>query len=643
MTVTRVQYRERQRLQASDLLAEQAYRLGWVGRHHIGPHQWGVVKGLWLVGQAPRLSARWVVTKGIAIDGYGRELWVANPLEFTVDPYANPPRSWFVVLYYCEAPVSIPPCAPCRPDPAPRIGQYVRLATLASDQFEQIAQEWLDLEAARAAGTVPGQAPWPVLLGILRPSTPSPVDYTLTRYVRHRASLLQSPSRTASLRLGLTGQSDFYHFLLSTSAVTGTATKRLAIDRNGGVHVWKPLVVSGPYASGFVPVSARALLSIKTEMPAGIGRRILLKGRLQDPNDPVLSVTWFDSLGVRINRATRLMEGTHFLDQQLRFVGEHPVTFRLENARGNRVSAVVRPRHKGEQPTLLFQQVEAELTPSRGRLELQGFDPGTQAGAEDTPCDPPGKSTKTPGPAPGAILRLEAGIGHVPGAETRELYTESVPLGDGTPNTVLRISGGALDETDRATRVAFGVRDNDGTQDGGKVWHSLLTMDGGGRIAMPEPETLLDVKHTLYLPPIKPDPADPLAQDLLALAYNAGLRRAGRVFQTGITVEYLSWPASIKDGDDLIYRLKITGGASIIKRCLEIIIGTSGDGAVTLRNLPEFSGALFTSPNEAEVTIKKFHHRAGQVHLIHELLLEDQFKDWALGTTGKFIDVTHNS
>ena len=80
MAVALVHYRERQRLLTADFVTEQDYRLGLAGRHHLGPHRWGVVRGLALV----RDVDGWILEPGLAIDGYGRETGPGLDLEVHV-------------------------------------------------------------------------------------------------------------------------------------------------------------------------------------------------------------------------------------------------------------------------------------------------------------------------------------------------------------------------------------------------------------------------------------------------------------------------------------------------------------------------------------------------------------------------------
>jgi hypothetical protein len=72
----RVRFRERQPLTAADLNAEQAHRLALRRRHNAGQHGWGIVAGLALDEDDRGL----IVDPGMAVDGYGRELVLPQPV-----------------------------------------------------------------------------------------------------------------------------------------------------------------------------------------------------------------------------------------------------------------------------------------------------------------------------------------------------------------------------------------------------------------------------------------------------------------------------------------------------------------------------------------------------------------------------------
>lgn len=634
MSITRVRWRERQSLAAADLKVEQDYRLHALGRHHLAPHGWGVIRGLWLVPRQLRRRTDWQVHPGVAIDGYGRELLVTRPIDFTI-PLQG---SFRIFLYYCEARVSRPPCAPCADEPLPRVGQYVQV--VREEDREPLTGDGVALDLARAAGPMPGYPAWPVLLGSVKADGSPAVDYDETRYHRQRASLLAAPSGRAMLRLGLLGPDDPYHMLLATASGTPQPTRRLAIDRDGQIHAWRPLAISGPKASGLVQVSQRAVLAVEADMPSGFGRRVLLMGRLENPLQPRLTVHWRDTLGLRFEEtvALKAAKSVH-LDEHIRFGGTNLVALKVvSRARATRYSIVERPKDHPDEPQFIAQSFEVELSPSGGRLELQTLDPKVGPPAPE-PCDPISEDSKqAPPPAPtGGVLQLLPAAAYTPGPAAREVYAQSTPAPDGTPATECRISGGAFDDGDRTSRVGFGVRVDDGTSTGTLEWQPLLTMDAGGRVAMPCPGTVLQVDHTLQLPPITTDPSDPLTQDLLALAYNAGLRRVNKIAGTAPGLSSVSSP--VTRGGTLSYTLKFAETTNLkVKRILEIIYGKGSNGDWILRSIPvPTDGSLATGH---AVTLSPFWHRAAVAVLRIEMLVSEGGKDCATSAESSQITVT---
>jgi hypothetical protein len=204
------------------------------------------------------------------------------------------------------------------------------------------------------------------------------------------------------------------------------------------------------------------------------------------------------------------------------------------------------------------------------------------------------------------------------------MYTQSTPAPDGTPGTECRISGGLFDDGDRTSRVGFGVRVDDTAKPGTLVWAPLLTMDGGGRMAMPQKGTVLEVGHTLQLPPITTNPVDPLTQDLLALAYNAGLHRVNKISSTTPSLTAVTSPVAL--GGTFTYTLKFVETATIkVKRILEIIYGKGSNGDWILRSVPvPADGSLATGH---AVTLSPFWHRANAIVLRIDLLVSDAGKD----------------
>ena len=82
----RVHYREGQRLLAADLRAEQAYHDAARRRHALSGHAWGIVRGL-----APAVDddGRLLIQPGLAVDGYGREMLLPEPLVVEQEDLAD--------------------------------------------------------------------------------------------------------------------------------------------------------------------------------------------------------------------------------------------------------------------------------------------------------------------------------------------------------------------------------------------------------------------------------------------------------------------------------------------------------------------------------------------------------------------------
>lgn len=79
--IKRLNYYQRQYLGAADFKAEQAYHRNMRRKHNLAHHTWGIVVGLELVERAEEGTGgvSVFVQPGVAVDGYGREIIVAQP------------------------------------------------------------------------------------------------------------------------------------------------------------------------------------------------------------------------------------------------------------------------------------------------------------------------------------------------------------------------------------------------------------------------------------------------------------------------------------------------------------------------------------------------------------------------------------
>jgi hypothetical protein len=629
MSITRVQYRERQRLTAADLRAEQDYRLGLGGRHHLTHHDWGVVAGLRVIANS---QGGFTLTRGVAIDGYGREILVPEPVELES---LDLKKCWSILLYYCEYPEQLPPGRPCHDDPAPRVAQRLTRADVAED-FTPAALALDDFSRARAAGGLAGLRPWPVAIAriglgchdVYDEDAPL-VDYSVTRYVRHRASVVRSPTGRALMQLGLARRTDVYHFLLSTRDNGKGLSRRVGIDRDGVTHVWRPLVIYGAQAVGQVAVAANKILQIVAVMPAGI-RRVRVAG-LIDAEKHTLKASLVDlgnlgAIGRPALEGISPFNAVRPLSIELPLGQARAASFNLVDTSAKPVAfARVIPRAKQEQEDVLAPQAAAafsvELTPSGGKLVMKPLERSSEVILAE--CgDVRNRAEAGEGGTPVVQFRPASDIPADPLAREIHAVTTSKPT-DSVPRTELRLSGGAGDDSDTSSRVSVGAWVDIG---GNKTWVPSLRMDGGRRLeilAAPgaaTSEPLLEVDDSVYLPPI--GKKDPLLPDMLAMAFMAGLRLIGRVSTATTAVVALvpapqAGPATITRGQTVEYSLTITYPNAVLKRCVEIVRGIAGTGDMAFRSIPidqlpaTTVAKTFTTPN--------FTHSASKVVL--EILL----------------------
>ncbi len=93
--IERLNYYEGEYLGAVDFLAEQEYHRDMRRRHNVGPHTWGIVTGLDIaqfLNGGPDKEVDVFVQPGFAIDGFGREIVLFNPVQLTPDMFSDFPQ-----------------------------------------------------------------------------------------------------------------------------------------------------------------------------------------------------------------------------------------------------------------------------------------------------------------------------------------------------------------------------------------------------------------------------------------------------------------------------------------------------------------------------------------------------------------------
>jgi hypothetical protein len=633
MSLTRVHYRERQRLVAADLRAEQAYRMALAARHHLASHDWGVVRGLRI---ARSDAGAFTLLPGVAIDGNGRELVVAEPVPLDVE---DTERCWWIVLHACERPEQVPPGRACQDRPAPRLAPRVLVSV--DDAFADPVE---DEDPMAGIGVAAGGRPWPVLVARIgracAGSASAPiVDYSLTRYVRHRAAVVRSPHGRAQLQLGLLDRTDIYQFLLSTRGQAGALERRAGIDRDGDVHVWRPLVFSGTMASGAIALAANRLLTFEAALPGGIGRRLRIDGAL-DPGRGSLTAQLFDLGGaaaspgaVLSGRETFAVDeplsarfdfgAGHFADISLLdpAVGELvPILDpRIEPraSRRRRTAKASRAAQPAQAAATAVRSFSVELQPGGAALALREH--AADADAVGIGCDDVSRVRETVRQLGTPVVQFRPAMEIDADPETREIHAAiTSPPAALVPHVTLRVSGGAEDDSDKSSRISFGGRRDDD-------WVPAIEIDGSRGVAIlasngGTSDEVLQVAGTVYLPPI--GKKDPLLTELMAFAFMTGLRQRATVptVSVAVTLGELTPPATIVRGQTLDYELAFTFSGSVtVQRVVELVIGTSGTGDMMLRTLPGIAPTSTTK--EFDVEIPNFTHGASMVTLqVHVLL-----------------------
>lgn len=617
MANTRVHYRERQRLSAADLRREQDYRLGLMGQHAIAHHLPGVVRGLRVAG-APRGG---VLTAGVAVDAFGRDIVVPQALGLDFDhPADDRPR--YLLLHYCEAPQQLPPGRACADVPAPRIAQ--RFALRLATQLDEAGDRTPPFDTARAAGSA-GLAPLPVLLSGIAPGDEA-FGAISAAYTGTRASAVRSPVDGSSMQCGLAGRTDFFHFLVCTPNGTDTPSRRLGVDRDGTVHVWRPLVISGRQGAATVAVGADRVLRISAPIPAGARVRVqaVLGAKFVQLSElSLLQTTMAGTTRALRAPAIKFSKAVAELSfeagaqgrAELFDLGKSAGRKRLRVAQGG-IAAVPAPAAvpppvaavaaAAAAAAALIDPAAAVAAPAAAAPAPAPAPPS--AVAFSVPLDAVdahlllGASDPAPGAEPlaGAVVFQPAPDAAAPGLSdplAREVRAVmSSRPGDIVPATELRIGGGAEDDTDTGRRFSIGATDADAG-----IYRPALSMDGGRRLTIhrsaskaeegaPEP-CLLKSTGTVYLPPI--GPKDERVPDLMVLAYMNGLWSAGNV--TSVVTIALSDPRYVAGSAqpaacdpprfDYDVQVERTSAAAVIKRSFELVSAERGRGDLSFRSL----------------------------------------------------------
>lgn len=241
---TRVRYRERQVLRASDLVTEQSYLVAARRRHNIGHHGWGIVGGLDLAITPDGL----IVEPGMAVDGYGRELFVHAPLALPPDAFETLHSATLDVwLFYdiAEATVPLRGNWDCGPGRNTRTREQSRLRLTVAREIDprrpiEVPYEDLEFPPHETLPDSPARE-WPVYLGTIRRTATAPPAYEIPPaslpYATLTGESVAAPSGRARMQVGSELENDTRRFAVSVADANGKFVERLAVDRDANTVV----------------------------------------------------------------------------------------------------------------------------------------------------------------------------------------------------------------------------------------------------------------------------------------------------------------------------------------------------------------------------------------------------------------------
>jgi hypothetical protein len=210
----RVNYFDRQFLRLAEFRDEQAYHIALRRRHNLSHHSWGIVTGLAIVKE----DALLVVQPGLAVDGYGRELLLADRKKIDGDTFARYGASRLDVWLEYELGAADAGAVRDACDPL-AAGHQSRAIETSHLVFERAAAADVDARSPRAVppDVIAAKLPdtpddprlrWPVYLGRvsmkLDPSgaTELTVESSALAYVGLNAELIDHPANAARIELG---------------------------------------------------------------------------------------------------------------------------------------------------------------------------------------------------------------------------------------------------------------------------------------------------------------------------------------------------------------------------------------------------------------------------------------------------------
>lgn len=605
MGSSRVYYVERQRLSAADLRAEQEYLAGLDERHNLNQHAPGVVRGL-RVGRDER--GRPVVEPGVAVDAYGRELLLAEPvaLPVTLQHASSRVDVW---LLYCLRPLRPrqPGRGPCPDENAPRWREDAHVL----------------VERVEGDGPPSAPADGAVFLGRLSPPPPpDPPPAPDVAYTSVRGREVRDPGARTSMQVGPRTGRDQTAFAVSVTDDAGNTTRRLTLERRGGNVIEGAVELLDYRARATISLFENTLrLLVEAKRPGPSGQQIQVsaveKRVGQSEEEAELEfLNYSREPGLPQSEETKVVKNGPNLEEELKAFNQTSRLVRLDI-----VSHVQPPEEKAERHDIEQMKVRDDIEkmrvrPDRGlkarddrQVALSGaggtleFDqlpePEEEAGAEFEPrgCYNDRAAAADEPPELGAPMGLSFRPVAEPlkGQPLPRVYVAKVQDGDRTIEQ-MRVDLGEKKDADETDR--FAIRRSKPPGPEVKDW---LTVCGTCAITIPAFEggtTLpigLQVFGTIEQAPIKPDHTDPDFTSRLVAAWLEGLRSTVDA-STVVVITLEQPPKIIESGKPWSYTLRLTntGDAPVTaERVLENIYVGSETIPTNLPALPNIPARNF--------------------------------------------------
>jgi hypothetical protein len=214
-TIDRVHFYERQYLRAYDLEAEQLYHIEMRRRLNIALHTWGIVDGLDLRESetVPGLDKEFHISRGMAIDAYGRELIV--PVDRTITEAdldrnrITTENEFFLSIVYKRELIT-PPAAGYRLcDLKDQYTRWRESFEVLITREDPTANLGLEPTVADPLSDDPAQEPWPIILGKITTTRPvsgrlrvSGAPVAARTYAGVRAQQVLTPAASVTSSVG---------------------------------------------------------------------------------------------------------------------------------------------------------------------------------------------------------------------------------------------------------------------------------------------------------------------------------------------------------------------------------------------------------------------------------------------------------